>query len=203
MARNRTPTRTNDPEGMRRRVIDVAAHAFQARGYRSATMQEITSEVGATGGAVYHHFPTKKSLGLAVIRERVATQVEETWIKPLALAPSAAQGIAAVLKAIVAELDLRGAVTGCPVNNLGVELSLVDDDFRAALQALFEAWRTALAEKLRADKARGDLPELDPDAFATMVVAAYSGAMAMCKVNQNSEPLKVCAKQLRQWMRKP
>lgn len=195
-------TRANDPEGMRRRVVEAAAQAFQSRGYASATMQEITQEVGATGGAVYHHFPTKKSLALAVINERVAEDVAATWLRPLAAAPSAAQGLAAVFKAIAAELDARGAVQGCPVNNLALELSLADEDFRAGLDALFGAWRTAIADKLRADKARGALPAgVEPEAFATLVVATYSGAMAMAKAAQDTAPLKTCARQLRQWLR--
>lgn len=194
----RARTRTNDPEGLRRRVIDAAAQAFQSRGYRSATMQEITGEVGATGGAVYHHFPTKKSLGLAVIRERVAVQVEQTWVRPISAASSAAQGIAAVFKSIIAELEARGSVIGCPVNNLAMELSLADGEFREALEAQFEAWRQAIAGKLKADKAKGMLPlNLEPDAFASFVVSAYSGAMAQAKTSQTTDALRVCVKQLR------
>jgi AcrR family transcriptional regulator len=190
------PKRSYDPEGMRRRLLDVAAEAFQSRGYQGTGMHEIMRIAGTTGGALYHHFPTKKALGLAVIRDRVAQEVEETWCAPIRSAPDALEGIAAVFAGIAEGLERRGAVSGCPLNNLVLELSLADPEFRLAMQALFEAWRAAIAERLRADQDSGRLAAADPDDLATFVVASYSGAMALAKVEQSAAPLRVCARQL-------
>ena len=41
------------------------------------------------------------------------------------------------------------------------------------------------------------LPQQDGEARAAMVVAVYSGAMAMAKVEQRGEPLRLCADQLK------
>lgn len=190
----RREKRTNDPEGLRRRVLDVAAEAFQARGYHATSMHDIMAAAGVTGGALHHHFPSKKALGLAVIAERVAKQVEETWIAPVQAARTAADGIRAVFKGTIAELDTRGRVLGCPVNNLAIELSLADPDFRRALHGIFEAWRIAIAQKLRGERNK----DVDPEALSTFVVAAFSGAMALAKTEQSTVPIKACAKQLAQ-----
>lgn len=187
--------RTNDPDGMRRRLLDVAAEAFQSRGYHSTGMHDIMRAAGVTGGALYHHFPTKKTLGLAVIRERVAKEVAEAWIEPVKSAPTVADGILGVFERIIAGLEARGAVSGCPLNNLALELSLADPDFRLAVQNIFENWRLAIAARIRADQAAGALTDLVPEAFATFVVASYSGAMALAKADQNAGPLKICAEQ--------
>ncbi|MGK9166127.1 TetR/AcrR family transcriptional regulator [Inquilinus limosus] len=194
-ASGNTRKRSYDPEGMRRRLLDVAAEAFQSRGYQATGMHELMREAGVTGGALYHHFPTKKALGLAVIRDRVAREVEETWIEPLRAAPDALQGIAGVFERIAAGLR-RGAVSGCPLNNLALELSLADPEFRTALQTVFEAWRTAIADRLRADQAAGRLAAAETDDLAAFVVAAYSGAMAQAKAQQDAAPLEACARQL-------
>lgn len=188
--------RSNDPEAMRRRILDVATAAFQTRGYHSTSTHDIMREAGVTGGALHHHFPTKKVLGLAVIRDRVAQAVEETWIEPIRSAPTAAAGIRNVFQQIAATIDARGTVLGCPLNNLALELSLADPEFQHAVEAVFERWRTAIAEKLRADQAAGALKKVDPEDLATFIVAAYSGAMAMAKAKQSSEPLGTCAQQL-------
>ena len=90
-----------------------------------------------TGGALHHHFPTKKSLGLAVIRERVAQAVEATWIAPVRATRSAAEGMLAAFDAIAASVDERGRIVGCPLNNLAIELALADPDFQAAVGAIF------------------------------------------------------------------
>jgi AcrR family transcriptional regulator len=188
--------RSNDPEATRRRVLDVAARAFQARGYHATSTHDIMREAGVTGGALHHHFPTKKALGLAVIRERVAQAVEETWIEPVRSARTAADGIAEVFGRMAAALDDRGRVLGCPLNNLALELSLADPEFQNAVQNVFEDWQAAITQKLRGDQAAGALRNADPESLATFIVAAYSGAMAMAKANQSSEPLKRCAQQV-------
>jgi len=181
---------------MRERLLDVAAHAFQARGYHSTTMHEVMAEAGVTGGAMYHHFPTKKALGLAVIRERVAAAVDGTWFAPLRTAATAAAAISAVFGDIAQDLDRQGAVSGCPLNNLALELALADGDFQAALHDLFESWRRAVCDKLAADQRAGLLDTSDVEGLATFVIAAYSGAMTLAKASQSSQPLRTCAAQV-------
>jgi len=60
------------------------------------------------------------------------------------------------------------------------------------------AWSQWTLEQLRA-RAQESVEKhggLDPEAFATLVVAAYSGAMAMAKASQSAEPLRVCAAEI-------
>lgn len=188
--------RTNDPDGIRRRLIDAAFAAFSTRGYHSTSIHDLKQDTGATGGTLAHHFATKKDLGLAVVRDRVAGAVEETWIRPVLSSPTAADGIKAVFDSVADELESQGSVSGCPLNNLAVELARYDEDFRASIDGVFVKWRDAIASKVREDLASGRLARLDPEAFATLVVASYSGAMAMAKSGQSARPLRLCAEQL-------
>ena len=184
------PKRKNDPAGLRARVLDTAFTLFQSQGYNATGVQEVAAVAGVTGGALHHHFPTKKVLGMAVIRERVATAVEETWVEPVRSARTARDGILEVFGRLAEELDRNGAVRGCPVNNLTLELAFADSDFRSELRSLFDDWRAAIAEKISAAK-----PESAAN-LAAMVVASYSGAMAIAKVEQRGEPLRLCAREL-------
>jgi AcrR family transcriptional regulator len=196
-------TRTNDPAGMRNRVLDVAARAFQARGYGATSTHDIVREAGVTGGALHHHFPTKKALALAVIGERVSPEVGETWVARVRDAATAAEGIVSAFEAVIGALDAQGHVQGCPLGNLALELSLADEDLRAALAGEYGKWRDAIAEKLRVDIAdgRAGFAAGDPDAFANVVVAMFSGAMAMAKADQDSGALGACAGQLAEIMK--
>jgi AcrR family transcriptional regulator len=191
----RVRKRSNNPEALRGRILDTAAAAFQAGGYHATSTHDIMRAASVTGGALHHHFATKKALALAVIKERVARAVEETWIAPIHAAPSAVDGILGTFEAIAAALDARGRVFGCPLNNLAHELALADPDFQAALGEIFETWRQAIADKAKAEKGAVAAP-MNPDDFATLVVASYSGAMAMAKTCQSPEPLRRCARQL-------
>ncbi|UCI24530.1 TetR/AcrR family transcriptional regulator [Mesorhizobium sp. B2-8-5] len=188
--------RTNDPEGMRRRVLDVAEDSFQARGYHASSLGDLMAAAGVTGGALHHHFPTKKALALAVIEERVAAAVQKTWIDPVLAASSAREGVRAVFEAVAAELEQQGYARGCPLNNLAHELSLADDEFRLALARIFAGWRRAIADKIRADQLDSGQGRTDPDRFAALAVAAYSGAMSMAKTSQDAGVLRECLRAL-------
>jgi len=187
-------TRTNDPEGMRQKLLDVAEEKFQAQGYHATSLGDLMQAASVTGGALHHHFPTKKALGLAVINERVAAAVAETWIRPVEGALSARQGVRQVFAGVADQLERQGFVRGCPLNNLAHELSLADPEFRAALARIFADWQAAIADKVRADQHSGvEDRQTDPDRFAALAVATYSGAMSMAKTAQHAAVLRSCA----------
>lgn len=161
---------------------------FQSQGYAATSVHQIAATAQVTGGALHHHFPTKKALCLAVIGERVAPALEEVWLLPVRSAANAAEGILKIFESLARELDNQGCVRGCPVNNLSLELAFADPDYRTELRTLFDNWLSTIAV------AFADRPH--PQALATLVVAAYSGAMAMAKVEQRGEPLRLCAREL-------
>lgn len=190
-------SRKNDPDGMRSRFLDVAAELFQNKGYCATGMQAIFEEAGVTAGAFYHHFVGKKDLALAVIEERVAVEVEQTWIAPVRDAGTTLEGVTSVFKSIAAQLEKRHAVRGCPLNNLTLELAFADPDFQAGLARVFEHWRSEIEAKLKHDMNEGALARAKPGPLATYIIAVYSGAMAMCKVQQSPAPLLQCLPELR------
>ncbi|MDQ2878786.1 MAG: TetR/AcrR family transcriptional regulator [Pseudomonadota bacterium] len=188
--------RKNDPQGMRGRVLDAAAALFQGQGYYATTTQQIAATAEVTHGAMHHHFATKKALGLAVIRERVADAIRETWIEPMSNGDTALDAVGMIFDDIATGLDQRGRVEGCPLNNMTLELALGDHDFRDEVQPIFDRWRAAIATRVQRDRQGGRSRTLDPDAFATHVVAACSGAMAMGKASQTSDAVRVIARQI-------
>jgi TetR/AcrR family transcriptional regulator, transcriptional repressor for nem operon len=193
-------TRRNDPRGLRARVLDVAASLFQSHGYHATSMHDLLAATGVSGGALHHHFPTKKALALAVVTDRVAPAVRQTWIEPIRAAPSLGKGVAEVFAAIAAGIEERGSVAGCPLNNLALELAFSDAEFRDAIYSVFAEWQAALAERI--GRTRGGL-RLDPvkrTAAAAFIVAAYSGAMNLAKASQSAAPLRSCARALGQWL---
>ncbi len=202
MAKRANKIRTNDPQAMRAKMLDAAARAFQSAGYGATSMHDLLREAAVSGGAMHHHFPTKKDLALAVLAERVAPEVFETWISTVQKAPTAKQGIIQVFEATIAELDTKGAVLGCPLGNLAVELSLADPDFRSAIVDEYDLWRKAIAQRLEADLAKGRarFAKDDPVGFAALVIAIFSGAMSISKAEQSTRALSASLHYLRKLM---
>mgnify|MGYP005835788097 FL=1 len=59
-------------------IIEAAATVFRRKGYHGATMAEIAAAVGLTAGSLYHHFPSKQDLLVAVLAtglERITRDV--------------------------------------------------------------------------------------------------------------------------------
>jgi AcrR family transcriptional regulator len=195
-----TRKRHNDPEGLRKRVLDVAAALFQARGYHATGMREILKDTRLSSGAFHHHFPTKDALAMAVIIDRVAPAVRETWIDPIREARSLNAAIKKVFTAIIRGIDRRGAVHGCPLNNLAMELSFSNPQFRDALRAIFVEWQAVLAQRIADTRGGGRLDKQEHAAAAAFIVATYSGAMNLAKATQSAAPLRIAAQTLSAWM---
>jgi len=200
MRPKRRPSRQNDPAGLKRKVLDAAFSMFQARGYNGTSMQELMAATALSGGALHHHFPSKKSLVLAVFKERVAPAVRETWIEPVRAAASLGAGVQSVFEQIIAGLEGRGAVSGCPLNNLALELSLADPEFRAAAADVFHEWQEALSERVRDTRGGRDLTKSARAEIAAFIVSSYSGAMTLAKAEQNAKPLRSTAQTLKRWL---
>ena len=184
--------RTNDPAGVRKRILDATADAFQKRGYHATSTHDIVRAAGVTAGALHHHFPTKKVLALNVIEERVAQAVDKHWLEPVRSARGAEQGIRTAFEQIASALDRSRTILGCPLNNLALELCAADSEFREAIEKIYDNWRKVIADKLRADFTAA----FDADALASFVIASYSGAIAQAKAKQSTAPLRTCAAQL-------
>jgi AcrR family transcriptional regulator len=193
--------RTNDPEHMKRRILDAAESLFQTHGYHATSMHEVMDAARVSGGALHHHFATKKDLGLAVIHDRVAVSVRETWIDPVRGASSLATGVRNILNGIADGIDRRGSVSGCPLNNLAVELASADADFRNAVQSVFAEWQTALSERIRKTRAGTRMKGNDALTAARFLIFAYSGAMNLAKAEQNGDALRQASQMLFQWIR--
>ena len=189
--------RAYDPKATRQRILNVAAEQFQKRGYHATSMHDIMQMANVPGGSVYYHFPTKKSLGLAVIREAVAESIQETWIEPMRAASSARTGVLKVFAAVADQIERDGrGVTGCPLNNLTIELSLADDEFQTALREVFDSWTSAVAARIREDIRERKLQGIDPNETALAIVASFSGAMALAKASQSAAPIQACARKV-------
>lgn len=67
--------------GPRRRVIDAAAALFRKRGFNAVSMTEVAQAVGLSKPGLYHHWPGKEALLLAIVgitSELLLRQLEDS-----------------------------------------------------------------------------------------------------------------------------
>lgn len=126
----------------RRRILDGARRAFARHGYGGATVRVLEREVGLSRGAIFHHFPDKNALFLALAAED-----------------------AAELAAVVTEHGLVQVMTELPSRDpgwLGVQLEVAsrlrtDPAFRSAWQQRLEVVRSTTCARLRRGQANGTI----------------------------------------------
>lgn len=185
------------PDLTRQTLLEAAFAEIHRNGFQAASLAQILGDTGLTKGALYHHFPDKKALGLAVVDEVIRPRLAAMMFAPLEDTRQPLEAMQALLAAKAAEDDPAVVALGCPLNNLMQEMSPVDEDFRLRLNQVFEAWvgvvAAALGRGLRAGQVRADV---DPAAAAFFIVSALEGCVGMSKNTQSVAAYRSCLVQL-------
>ena len=124
----------------RRAILDGARRAFARHGYEGATVRVLEAEIGMSRGAIFHHFPDKDALFLALAEQ----DAEE-------------------MAAIVADRGLVEVMRGLRDRDpgwLGVQLEVArrlrtDPDFHEKWTARLERIDDATTARLRRQQAAG------------------------------------------------
>ena len=171
-------------------LLDAAFVEIYRSGFQGSDLNSIITRAGVTKGALYHHFGSKEGLALAMIDAVVAPRIAAAWTAPLGETEDPVAALIAIVKALpLDDASIRG---GCPLNNLALEMSPLDDTFRVRLARIFNAWIAGIAGALRrgkaAGKVRGDVNVFE---FATHLVASYEGFVSLAKAAQDPALLTV------------
>lgn len=136
-----------EPTERRRLILDAAARLFAAEGYDRTSIRDIARNVGLLPGSVYHYFPSKRELFLAVHREGF----EHTLERVREAAASSDDPWECLRRAC--EAHVEGIVGGSSVDRLaGSNLAVAQNDellheirpHRASYEAVFKALIDAL-----------------------------------------------------------
>ena len=148
---------SRNSERTRGLLLQAAFGEMYRSGFRSADLNTILAAAGVTKGALYYHFKSKEALGYAIVEEIVAGMVRDRWLSPLQRGKD--NPIDALI-GIVRDTPVLPEIIriGCPLNNLAVEMSPLDEGFRKRLAKVFHEWREGVAAALRVNerKVRGN-----------------------------------------------
>src|SRR2546425_6372248 len=133
----------------RERILDAALEVFARKGYHRAIVDDIVRTSGTSKGAVYHHFPNKEAVFLALVDDFAAR-----------LARSAAAAIAEQHGALAkVECALTAALATFAANERLARLILLE---AGSLRPAYPAKRAGVADRFAAP-VPGDLDEAGGD----------------------------------------
>jgi len=189
------------PDLTRQTLLDAAFVEIHRNGFQAASLAQILADTGLTKGALYHHFPDKKALGLAVVDEVIRPGLAAMMFEPLAETLQPLAAMQALLETKAAEDDPGVVTLGCPLNNLMQEMSPVDEGFRLHLNAIFQDWVGVVAAALSRGKTAGEVRrDVDAEATAFFIVSALEGCIGMSKNTQSVVAYRSCLSQLSRFL---
>lgn len=152
---------------------------FLLKGYGATSIADILAETGINSGSLYHAFPGKQDLLLAVL------EAYRTGIRPMLVEPACRgiddplERVFALLRAYRRALEATECSYGCPIGSLALELHEPDPPVRAALAANFSAWVAAV---------RGDLEAAgfaDAQPLAEFVLVTMEGGVMLARTHRD------------------
>ena len=153
----------------------------------------------ARSGSLYHFFPSKEDLLLAVL-EQYREMLEPQVLRPaFERVTDPLERLFAVLDGYRRLLDATGFQLGCPIGNLALEISNRYPNARPIIVANFEAWSSAIADLIGALADRLP-PDVDPSALAKHVLATMEGAVMLARAYHSFEPFDQAVHQLRDYL---
>jgi TetR/AcrR family transcriptional repressor of nem operon len=168
------------PSNTRNRVVLSALQLFAAKGYGSTSVADVRQAAGIHSGSLYHFFPGKQDLLLAVL------EAYRGGIGPMLLEPAWAgvedpiEKIFALLGRYRASLLQTECTYGCPIGSLALELHEPDPPVRRLLAQNFDGWIDAIEGCLK--QAGNRLAaDIDRRELAGFVLTAMEGAVMQAR----------------------
>jgi len=185
------------PDVTRETILDAAFQEVHRHGFQAASLTNILAKTGLTKGALYHHFPTKDELGLAVIDEVVREGLDAMMFAPLRESDTPFETLLEIVHRKAQRADLENVSLGCPLNNLMQEMSPLNAAFKKRLNAVLATWQGAVADALlRAQKQGTVRRDVDCHAAALFIVSSWEGCVGVAKAMQSVKDFRLCMKQL-------
>jgi len=180
----------------RTRLVLAAMKLFWEKGYNSTSVADVLQAARVNSGSLYHFFPGKQDLLLAVL-EMYRGGIREMLLEP------AWRGVADPIERVFALLArYRQSLTdtdcfyGCPIGSLALELHEPDLPVRERLAANFSVWIDAIAECLEAAGER--LPHaLERRELAAFVLTTMEGGVMQARTFRDIAHFDGAVRQLR------
>lgn len=180
----------------RQKLIQTAMELFAAKGYASTSVADILQASGSGSGSLYHFFPGKQDLLLAVLetyRDGIGAMLLEPIWRGV---DDPIERVFALLAGYRGMLASTDCLYGCPIGSLALEIHEPDPPVRELLEANFSAWSGAVEKCFRAAADR--LPaDTDPRRLATFVLTTMEGAVMLARTYRDLAPFDDAVTELR------
>lgn len=185
----------------RAQLLQAAFTEFREQGYRRARLSRILAAAGVTKGALYHHFPDKWALALAVIDQTLAAHIEATWIAPWSLGRDPVAALVVAVRQHFAVLGNETDGSGCPLRQLFADMVALDENFPEDLERALARPRNALIRCLAGARAAGTVrADVDCEAAALFILSSWRGCWDLARNLRSVKAAQACGEELLRYL---
>ena len=172
------------PKDTRAKIVEAAMELFWLKGYGSTSIADILSRSQVNSGSLYHFFPGKQDVLIAVL-DSYRDNIDEMLLQPAwAGVEDPIERIFALLKLYRRLIIDTDCEYGCPIGSLALELHEPDLIVRERLAENFARWVSAIRTCL--DEAADRLPaDTDRQALAEFVLTVMEGAVMQSRTHRD------------------
>lgn len=193
---------TYNPDQTRSQILQAAFKEIYVYGFQAASLNRILNNVSSTKGALYHHFSSKKKLGISVINEIIGVRMYDFFMAPLEETDNPIPILCEIFQKKIDTLTIQEIKYGCPLNNLTQEMASIDKDFYDSLKIISDKWINTIEQSLIRGKNSGNINnEIDVKGVSTFIVASIEGAFGLGKTTESSKFFEQCMNQLKYFVK--
>ncbi|MGY0393219.1 TetR/AcrR family transcriptional regulator [Bizionia sp. KMM 8389] len=182
-------------------IINKAFGLFYEHGFKTTSIDKIMKETTLSKGAFYHHYKSKKALGLEVISSKVAERVITGMILPLEEPGDALEILENVFINRLKGFPFYDKKHGCPMNNLINEIGSEEIAYQNALKNIIEKWKKALVTLIERGKKENSIKkELSSQAIALYLISAFEGIRGIRKLYDTDDVINTFTTGLEQYL---
>jgi AcrR family transcriptional regulator len=158
----------------RERILDAALRVFADHGYDGASVTQICEHAGVSKGALYHHYPTKQAVFLALL---------EHWLASVVVGLEALrEGQTDVAELLLQMAEFSQQIFNAADGRLPMFLEFWsqashDPTIWKATVAPYRRYRDYFASLVQEGIASGSLRDVDPEVAAHLIVSIALGLL--------------------------
>lgn len=187
-------------EQTKEHIVSQAAKLFNRQGFHGSSITDIMRETGLRKGGIYNHFANKDELALQAFDYAVEL-MRERYLQAIAGKTSACEqliSLFSIYNEIVENPPLEG---GCPLLNTAIDTDDTHPALKEKARTALDRWRGLLRSIIRSGIDTGEFrADADSESVIIFLTAAFEGGVMISKLYDNSEYMRVTARQMAQYI---
>lgn len=166
-------------------LVRTAMRLFRRQGYAATGLQQIVTESEAPKGSIYYYFPEGKEALAAAAVSLAGDLIAKELSHIVETAEGADDIVQGYCQLMARWMEEGGFASGCPIATTVLECAPHSETVTQAGAAAFDQWTQMLAVGF----VRYGYQGVEARGLAQMLISAVEGALIVCRVAQNSQPL--------------